>query len=392
MIEKAERLNQVGEYYFSLKLAEIARMKAAGKDVLNLGIGSPDLAPAPEVIDELVNSVANDENHAYQPYRSTLALRQAMSAYYKKVFAVDLDPEYEILPLLGSKEGIMYISLAFLNPGDEVLVPNPGYPAYSAIAKLIGASVQQYDLTEESGWLPDFEKLQQQDLSKVKLMWVNYPNMPTGTPPSKKLFEGLGRFAEEHNLLVCNDNPYSLVLNDNPQSILNSDTDRNHVLELNSLSKSFNMAGWRVGMVMGHRSYIDAIIQVKSNVDSGMFLPVQHAAIQALELPLSWHDQRNEIYAGRRDIVIRILELIGCKIEKNQVGMFIWAKVSLQVDSVRALVDDLLQHAHVFITPGEIFGVNGSRYVRISLTSPMEIYEEALIRVIKWKEEQTLLA
>ena len=392
MINKAERLNQVGEYYFSLKLAEIARMRAAGKDVLNLGIGSPDLAPAAEVIDGLVNSATDNENHAYQPYRSTLALRQAMSAYYKKVFKVDLDPEHEVLPLLGSKEGIMYISLAFLNPGDEVLVPNPGYPAYSAIAKLLGASVRQYDLTEENGWLPDFASLQAQDLSKVKLMWVNYPHMPTGTPPSENLFSDLSGFAEEHNLLVCNDNPYSLVLNDNPQSILQADADRTHVLELNSLSKSFNMAGWRVGMVMGHSTYIDAIIQVKSNVDSGMFLPVQHAAVQALELPLSWHNRRNEIYAGRRAIVIQILETLGCSVARNQVGMFIWAKVADQVGNVKELVDDLLQQAYVFITPGEIFGENGSRYVRISLTSPMAVYEEVLKRVIKWKEEQTLLA
>jgi aspartate/methionine/tyrosine aminotransferase len=392
MIKKADRLNQVGEYYFSTKLAEIARLRAEGKDILNLGIGSPDLAPADAVVEELVNSAANKENHAYQPYRSTLELRQAISHYYNKVFNVELDPEHEVLPLLGSKEGVMYISLAFLNPGDEVLVPDPGYPAYGSIAQLLGASVSTYDLNEGNGWLPDFRQLAARDLSKVKLMWVNYPHMPTGTPATDKLFDDLAAFAKSNNILICNDNPYSLVLNDRPKSILNYDPDRTHAIELNSLSKSFNMAGWRVGMVMGHQQYINAIIQAKSNVDSGMFLPVQHAAIQALELPLSWHDNRNEIYAGRREIVVKILNTIGCAIENNQVGMFLWARVPDQITNTRQLVDNLLQNAHIFITPGEIFGKNGSRYVRMSLTSPIEIYEEALKRVVKWQESQTLLA
>ena len=391
MIKKAERLNKVGEYYFSSKLAEIAKMREQGKDVLNLGIGSPDMAPADEVVEELVNSAANKENHAYQPYRSTIQLRRAIAGYYKKVFNVDLNPEHEVLPLLGSKEGVMYISMAFLNPGDEVLVPDPGYPAYGAIAELLGASIKTYDLKEENSWLPDFNQLANQDLSKVKMMWVNYPHMPTGTPASSTLFDDLVAFADANDILICNDNPYSLVLNDHPESILNHDANRTHVIELNSLSKSFNMAGWRVGMVMGHQEYINAIIQAKSNVDSGMFLPVQHAAIQALELPLSWHDGRNEVYAGRRAIVVKILETLDCSVAQNQVGMFIWAKVPAQIENTRELVDDLLQNAFVFITPGEIFGKNGSRYVRMSLTSSTEIYEEALKRVVKWKESQTLL-
>ena len=388
MITKADRLQTVGEYYFSTKLAEIAAMRLAGQDVLNLGIGSPDMAPAPSVIEDLVQSAMDPKNHAYQPYRSTIELRRAISAYYKRYYDVAPDPAHEVLPLLGSKEGIMYISMAFLNPGDLILVPNPGYLAYTAIAELIGCKVIPYDLIEEAGWQPDFSQISQHDLSKVKLMWVNYPNMPTGAPATRTLFNELVSFGKEHDILICNDNPYSLVLNEDPISILSSDTSLEHVLELNSLSKSFNMAGWRVGMVLGHRENINSIIQAKSNVDSGMFLPVQHAAVAALALPQEWHAERNKIYADRRSMVIEILETIGCTVKSGQVGMFIWAKVNDHVISTRQLVDDILKEALVFITPGEIFGSNGDRYVRISLTSPKKTYQEALKRIQQWEAEQ----
>ena len=388
MIQKSDRLQSVGEYYFSTKLAEIAEMRNAGLDVINLGIGSPDMAPDSTVIDELVDSAKVPQNHAYQPYRSTIELRQAMVDYYARYYDINLDAQSEVLPLLGSKEGIMYISMAFLNPGDVVLVPNPGYMAYSAIAELIGCTVLSYDLKEEDGWQPDLNKLSKMELSRVKLMWVNYPNMPTGAAGSVQLFERLIAFGKQHDILICNDNPYSLVLNDEPISILNSDPGLQHALELNSLSKSFNMAGWRVGMVLGHQEYIDAIIQAKSNIDSGMFLPVQHAAIQALALPEEWHAERNMMYMQRRAIVISILEALGCTIEPEQVGMFLWARVNDRVKSTRQLVDDLLKEALVFITPGEIFGSNGDRFVRISLTSPVEVYEKALSRIEEWTTAQ----
>ena len=387
MIGKADRLNQVGEYYFSTKLAEIAAMRQSGIDILNLGIGSPDLAPADEVVDKLIHSASDAANHAYQPYRSTKELREAMSRYYAHHYHVNLDPDKEILPLLGSKEGVMYISLAFLNPGDVVLVPNPGYPAYAAIARMLDVRVVAFDLDPLNSWQPKLETIAEEDLKAAKLMWVTYPNMPTGAPASIDLFDQLELFGEKHRILICNDNPYSLVLNEHPLSILSNDRSNDYVIELNSLSKSFNMAGWRVGMVVGKSAYIDAIIQAKSNVDSGMFLPVQHAAIEALDLPDSWHDERNEIYRARRGTVIQILETIGCQVAAGQVGMFIWAKIPENVGSARELVDSLLHEAHVFITPGEVFGSNGERYVRISLTSPLEKYEEALKRVKKWKAQ-----
>ena len=359
MIKIAERLQRVEAYYFSEKLEEIRQMREQGKEVLNLGIGSPDLPPEESVVKELVNSASKNEHHAYQPYRSTIELRDSMSRFYFNTFGVKLNPDEEILPLLGSKEGVMYISMAFLNPGDIVLVPNPGYPAYAAIAKLLGATVVEYNLIEENHWYPDFEELENLDLSKVKMMWVNYPHMPTGTPATNELFHDLVDFAKKHEILLCNDNPYSQVLNNNPVSILKYDNDLSHVIELNSLSKSFNMAGWRVGMVLGHKKYIDGILQAKSNVDSGMFLPIQHAAAKALELKQAWHDERNDIYESRRAKATKILENIGCSISDHQVGMFVWARVSDSVADARELIDDLLHNAHVFITPGEVFGSNG---------------------------------
>lgn len=391
MIEVADRFKEVKEYYFSLKLQEIAKMKAEGKNVLNLGIGSPDLPPDASTVNSLIESAKQHKDHAYQPYRSGDELRKAMSLFYKNSYNVELNHTIEVLPLLGSKEGIMYISLAFLNPGDEVLVPNPGYPAYGAITNLVGAKVRSFDLVEENGWMPDFNELEKQDLSKVKLMWVNYPNMPTGTNSSKVLFNELIDFAQKHNILIINDNPYSLVLNDSPQSILELDTEKKYVLELNSLSKGFNMAGWRVGMVAGHQQYINAIVQAKSNVDSGMFLPVQKAAAQALMLPQEWHDERNEVYAKRRSVAMELLAHLDCELTTEQVGMFLWAKLPNHVSTVREFIDDILHNALVFITPGEIFGSNGDRYIRLSLCSSERDYEIAIKRILKWKAKELSL-
>lgn len=391
MIEVADRFKEVKEYYFSLKLQEIAKMNAEGKDVLNLGIGSPDLPPDASTVNSLIESAKQHKDHAYQPYRSGDELRKAMSLFYKNSYNVELDHTKEVLPLLGSKEGIMYISLAFLNPGDEVLVPNPGYPAYSAITNLVGANVRSFDLLEQNGWLPDFDELENQDLSKVKLMWVNYPNMPTGTNSSKALFINLIDFAKKHNILVINDNPYSLVLNDVPQSILEMDLAKKYVLELNSLSKGFNMAGWRVGMVAGHQQYINAIVQAKSNVDSGMFLPVQKAAAQALMLPQEWHDERNEVYAKRRLVALELLAHLDCEISTKQVGMFLWAKLPSHVSTAREFIDDILHKALVFLTPGEIFGSNGDRYVRLSLCSSEIDYKRAIERILRWKAKELSL-
>ena len=392
MIKIADRLQKVEEYYFSKKLEEIRQMREKGQEVLNLGIGSPDLPPEKGVVDELVRSASNNDHHAYQSYRSSLELRESMSRFYYNTFSVQLNPAAEILPLLGSKEGIMYISMAFLNPGDVVLVPNPGYPAYASIANLLGAQPVSYDLLEENNWYPDFEKLAELDLEKVKMMWVNYPHMPTGAPANEELFHDLVQFAKENEILLVNDNPYSQVLNEHPISILKYDPDLSHVIELNSLSKSFNMAGWRVGMVLGHKKYIDGVLQAKSNVDSGMFLPIQHAAAKALDLGQGWHDERNEIYEKRRVVANKVLEKIGCEISEDQVGMFVWARVPENVKDTHVLIDDLLHNAHVFITPGEIFGSNGNRFIRLSLCSDKETFETALKRINEWQEAKIPLA
>ncbi len=391
MIEIADRFKSVKEYYFSVKLQEIAKMRSEGKEVLNLGIGSPDLPPDNATIGALVDSVVKSGNHAYQPYRSSKELREAMSDFYQNRYNVGLNSETEVLPLLGSKEGIMYISLAFLNSGDEVLIPNPGYPAYGAITNLVGATVRSFDLVEEKDWLPDFDALEHEDLSKVKIMWVNYPNMPTGANSSKNLFQKLIKFGKRHNILIINDNPYSLVLNDSPQSILEEDSAKEHVLELNSLSKSFNMAGWRVGVVAGHQQYINAIVQAKSNVDSGMFLPVQKAAAKALSLPQEWHDERNSVYAKRRSTALELLNHLDCEVKPNQVGMFLWAKLPTQIESVRGFIDEILHNAHIFLTPGEIFGTNGNRFIRLSLCSTEQDFELAIQRILKWKAKELSL-
>lgn len=392
MIDIADRLRSVKEYYFSSKLQEIAHLRSQGKDILNLGVGSPDLPPSDSTIEILKQEADKPNQHAYQSYRSSIELRESIAGFYKRLYKVQLQPESEVLPLLGSKEGVMYISMAFLNPGDEVLVPNPGYPAYSAIAQLLGVCVRTYDLLEENNWQPNLSALEREDLSKVKLMWVNYPNMPTGAPATQQLFKKLVEFASRKNILVVNDNPYSQVLNDHPVSILSADETKEHVLELNSMSKGFNMSGWRVGMVLGHSTLINAVLQAKSNVDSGMFLPVQKAAAHALQLPEEWHIERNSVYEERRKYALELLNELGCTASPDQVGMFLWAKVPEIIKETHVLVDDLLHEAHVFLTPGDVFGSNGGRYVRISLCSPGADYKEAIKRIVKWKQKEGQLA
>lgn len=385
MIELADRLGQVEEYYFSKKLAEIAALKAVGKDILNLGIGSPDLAPHPEVIEELHKVSNQDHVHGYQSYKGIPELRSAFANWYNSHYKVVLNSDSQILPLIGSKEGIMHVSMTYLNPGDEVLIPNPGYPAYAATTKLTGAKCRYYQLTEENNWLPSFEELENSDLSKVKLMWVNYPHMPTGTQATQTLFDRLKAFGEKHQILICNDNPYSFILNDHPISLLNSGIS-DYTLELNSLSKSHNMAGWRMGMIAANELHIQNILTFKSNMDSGSFLPIQRAAIKALSLPQSWYYSQNLVYRKRRELVFQIMDELGCEYRKNQVGMFVWAKISARIADVEAWIDEILQKAEVFITPGFIFGDQGNRYIRISLCAKEEIFKEALKRIKRVKE------
>lgn len=380
MIQVADRIADVKEYYFSKKLDEIRSMVAEGKDIINLGIGSPDLPPAQEVADELIKSASNTSNHAYQAYRSIPQLREAIAGFYHNHYSVDLDPATEILPLLGSKEGVMYISMAFLNAGDTILVPNPGYPAYKTAAEMMGAKVVFYDLKEESGWVPQFDKIDSKVLEEAKLMWVNYPNMPTGKKANGEIFESLAQFAVDHNILVVNDNPYSFILNDNPLSLLSVEGSKENCLELNSMSKAFNMAGWRVGMVSGRKEYIDAILRVKSNVDSGMFRPVQDAAVKALNLPKTWFDSVNEEYAERRVLAEEILDILDCYHDADQSGMFLWARIPEGRKS-EEFVDEVLHDKHVFITPGTVFGTNGEGYIRISLCSSKEMFKKVIKRL-----------
>ena len=385
VIKPAQRLGDVKEYYFSKKLREIANMRAAGKGVLNLGIGSPDLPPARKVINTLIESVNHNDVHAYQSYVGIPALREAFAEWYQAYFSTRLDPNNEILPLIGSKEGLMHIAMAFLEAGDEVLVPNPGYPAYRAVSNLTGASIRNYSLKESNAWLPDLEELEKQDLRKVKIMWVNYPNMPTGTPASRELLEQLVDFARRHRFLLVNDNPYAFILNDHQHSILSIPGAREVALELNSLSKAHNMAGWRVGMLAGRSDYIKTVLRFKSNMDSGMFKPVQLAAVEALRSPRSWYESLNKVYAERRETVFHLLNALGCTYNKNQVGMFVWARVPEAYSSGYELSDEILYNAHVFITPGGIFGSEGDNYIRISLCSDGVLYEEAIRRVEECK-------
>ncbi len=381
MIATARRLESVTEYYFAGKLREIAQMQREGKPVLNLGIGSPDLPPHPSVAEALEKGASNPKAHGYQSYTGTPALREAWAEWYARYYDATLNPENEILPLIGSKEGIVHIAMAFLEPGDVALVPNPGYPTYRAASLLAGAEVEYYDLKEENGWLPDFESLEKTTLSRVKILWANYPQMPTGAPGSAAVFQKLVDFGKQHNILVVNDNPYSFILNEHPRSILAADDAKEVALELNSLSKSHNMAGWRVGIVAGNADYLKAILRFKSNMDSGQFLPVQQAAVQALRLPASWYSDLNAIYAERQKAAFKILKTLDCQFDSQQQGMFVWAKIPDRYRDGFELSDKLLYEKNVFLTPGGIFGSNGDGYVRVSLCSPVETLNEALSRI-----------
>jgi aspartate/methionine/tyrosine aminotransferase len=377
----SHRLEGIGEYYFSSKLREIDELNKAGKQIINLGIGSPDLPPHPDVIQVLQNEASQENVHAYQSYKGSPILREAIAKWYQKYYAVSIAPATEVLPLLGSKEGIMHICMTYLNEGDQVLIPNPGYPTYTSAVKLAGGTPLYYELTAEKNWAPDFENLEKSDLSKVKLMWVNYPHMPTGQMPSKLLFEKIIAFAKKHQILICHDNPYSFILNETPMSLLAIEGAKEVVIELNSLSKSQNMAGWRVGMLIAAEERINEILRFKSNMDSGMFLPVQLAAAKALSLDQTWYESVNKIYRARREKVFELLDVLNCVYSKEQVGMFVWAKIPSQYKDGYALSDKVLYDANVFITPGGIFGSAGNEYIRVSLCGSIEKFSEAIKRI-----------
>jgi aspartate/methionine/tyrosine aminotransferase len=381
IVKPADRTANVQEYYFSQKLAQIDRMRREGSDVINLGIGSPDQPPSENTVSALIAEAKKPASHGYQSYSGIPSLRKAFSDWYKKYFHVNLNPDNEILLLMGSKEGIMHISMAFVNPGDEVLVPDPGYPTYSSVTNLIGGIVRKYDLSEENGWLPDLKSLEQSDLSRVKLMWVNYPNMPTGVKGSVDLFEKLVTFSRKHGILLVNDNPYSFILNKEYISILAVEGAKDTALELNSLSKSHNMAGWRIGMVAGQSDYIKTVLKVKSNMDSGMFLAMQMAAIEALNNHDSWYDMVNSVYIRRRKIVEQIMDLLKCSYDKSQIGLFVWGKTPENIPDCESYVEKILMKSLVFITPGFIFGKNGERFIRISLCATEEKLNEAKNRI-----------
>jgi len=380
MIVPADRLSDVSEYYFSHKLREVASMKAAGIDVINMGIGSPDLAPHPTVIQALNDCSNLAHTHGYQNYQGTPAFRQAIASFYKEYFNVTLHSEGEVLPMMGSKEAIMHISMAFLNPGDKVLIPNPGYPTYTSVTRLVNAEAVYYDLTSATAWLPDFDQLENLAAQGIKLMWINYPHMPTGAKASLKELEKLVLFAQNHNILLVNDNPYSFVLNEDPISILAVDGAKSHCLELNSLSKSFNMAGWRVGMLCGAQEFLQSVIKVKSNMDSGMFLGIQEGAVAALQLDRSWFDELNLVYQKRRKLVWQLIDQLGASYETDTSGMFVWAKLDEGLDA-KEYVDRLLQEKYIFIAPGDIFGSNGKGYIRFSLCVKEEAIQKALTRI-----------
>jgi LL-diaminopimelate aminotransferase len=382
IVKPADRTANVQEYYFSQKLAQIDRMRREGSDVINLGIGSPDQPPSENTVSALIAEAKKPASHGYQSYSGIPSLRRAFSDWYKKYFHVNLNPDNEILLLMGSKEGIMHISMAFVNPGDEVLVPDPGYPTYSSVTNLVGGIARKYDLSEENGWLPDLESLEQSDLSRVKLMWVNYPNMPTGVKGSVDLFEKLVTFSRKHGILLVNDNPYSFILNKEYISILAVEGAKDTALELNSLSKSHNMAGWRIGMVAGQSDYIKTVLKVKSNMDSGMFLAMQMAAIEALNNHDSWYDKVNSVYIRRRKIVEQIMDLLKCSYDKSQIGLFVWGKIPENIPDCESYVERILMKSLVFITPGFIFGKNGERFIRISLCATEEKLNEAKNRII----------
>ena len=380
MISKANRLNSVQEYYFSVKLREVRSLAQQGKPIINLGIGSPDLSPPSEVIEVLKNA----DVHSYQSYQGIPELRNSISAFYDLHYNVALDPDHEVLPLMGSKEGILHISMAFLNPGDQVLIPDPGYPTYASVTNLVEAVPVTYALDEKHNWWPDLDQLEKMDLEKVKLMWVNYPHMPTGSNAEKGLFEELIAFGLKHEILIVNDNPYSFILNENPQSILSLPEAKEIAIELNSLSKTFNMAGWRVGMVVGNSDYLKAILQVKSNMDSGMFYGIQLGASKALTLPLSWFEDMNHVYEERRQIVWRICDRLNLKYNKSSSGMFVWARLP-EGRTAEEFCDKILYEHDVFVTPGTVFGEQGEGYIRFSLCLPKDQIEEVERRLTHMK-------
>jgi len=381
-IEPAGHIKRISEYYFSVKLAEVAKMNAEGKNIISLGVGAPDKMPSQETIETLCDTACRPDVHAYQPYSGIPELRKAYAGWYKKFYNVDLSTD-EVLPLIGSKEGILHVSMTFLNFGDSVLVPNPGYPTYRSVSELLRANVE-YDLLEKNEWLPDFDALEKLDLTRVKLMWVNYPNMPTGKNASLALFEKLVAFGKKHGIVICHDNPYSFILNDRPMSILSVQGAKDICIELNSLSKSHNMSGWRMGLLASNPEFVRWVLKAKSNIDSGQFKPMQLATVAALQNTREWHDEMNRIYAERRLWAEKIMDLLNCKYDKSQVGLFVWGKLPESVVSSKDFIDDILYNARVFITPGVIFGSNGEGYIRISLGASVEKMEEAYNRILTY--------
>ena len=389
MIQPADRLSSVSEYYFSRKLKEVAQLNAQGKDIISLAIGSPDMPPSEQTIEKLCEVAHDPSAHGYQPTMGTPELRQAMAGFYKRWYDVDLDAAKEILPLIGSKEGILHVTLAFVNPGDEVLVPNPGYPTYTSLSKILGAKVVNYNLKPENGWQPDFDELEEivsrrtaEGRSSVKLMWTNYPNMPTGAPARRETYERLVRFAQDHQLVVVNDNPYSFILNEHPLSLLQVEGAKDCCIEFNSMSKSHNMPGWRVGLCATNAEFISWILKVQSNIESGTFRGIQLAAAEAYQNSDEWHRTYNiETYARRRRLAEQIMQALGCEFDKGQVGMFLWGRIPSIYNNVEELTERVLHEARVFITPGFIFGSNGERYIRISLCAKEEKIEQALERI-----------
>ena len=382
-IQPAQRLDSVSEYYFSRKLKEVAAMNAAGMQVISLGVGSPDMPPSEETVETLCTEAHNPDGHGYQPYVGIPELREAFSRFYKRWYGVELDAKSEIQPLIGSKEGILHVTLAFVNPGEQVLVPNPGYPTYTSLSRLLGAEVVHYDLKEENGWMPDFEQLERMDLSRVKLMWTNYPNMPTGANATPELYERLVDFARRKGIVIVNDNPYSFILNDHPLSILSVEGAKDCCIEFNSMSKSHNMPGWRIGMIAANPTFISWILKVKSNIDSGMYRAMQLAAVKALDAEADWYEGNNANYSARRKTAGAIMDALGCTYDENQVGMFLWGRIPDYYTDVEELTERVLHEARVFIVPGFIFGSNGSRYIRISLCAKNDKLEEALKRILQ---------
>ena len=382
-IQPAQRLESVSEYYFSRKLKEVAAMNAAGMQVISLGVGSPDMPPSEETVETLCTEAHNPDGHGYQPYVGIPELREAFSRFYKRWYGVELDAKSEIQPLIGSKEGILHVTLAFVNPGEQVLVPNPGYPTYTSLSRLLGAEVVHYDLKEENGWMPDFDALERMDLSRVKLMWTNYPNMPTGANATPELYGRLVDFARRKGIVIVNDNPYSFILNDHPLSILSVEGAKDCCIEFNSMSKSHNMPGWRIGMIAANPTFISWILKVKSNIDSGMYRAMQLAAVKALDAEADWYEGNNANYSARRNTAGAIMDALGCTYDKNQVGMFLWGRIPDHYTDVEELTERVLHEARVFIVPGFIFGSNGSRYIRISLCAKNEKQEEALKRILQ---------